>query len=280
MRPLASVFSIASAGKVALWVTILLWTWSRPAAAQDGGTPGRDSTREALEHAITVDEDPVAVAEAYFRLGALEEGDGAFERALIDFRACIAGAPTSGFARSARNRIAWIAARSEGEFAPLARLQRVRRDPELAGEPAAIESLAAEAEDFPPGRVRAEARMFVAEAWLARASKRVAVTALLRKVADDPSSDSMDATFARRHLVEVLLADGRLDEAADEVRTHHLEPRVVAEVRRLTRRRTLRRLAMAGLFAIGALAIVALVRTRRLAPFGAPRRRATVQGSG
>jgi tetratricopeptide (TPR) repeat protein len=211
---------------------------------------------------------PGPIEHAYFRLGALEEQEGAFERALADFRACGAESPTSSFSRSARNRIGWIGARSEGEFAPLARLHRVRRDPALVDEPAALEGLASEAEDFPPGRVRAEARMFVAEAWLARTNKRDAAIALLRAVADDPSSDSMDAALARRRFVQVLVADGRLDAAADEVRTHRVEPPLAADVRRLLRRRMLQRLALAGLLGLVAVAIAAaiaaVVRARRL----------------
>src|SRR5580658_6722828 len=128
----------------------------------------RDVAREALERATLADDDRVAVAEAYFRLGVLEEQDGAFERALAAQRACLAKAPTSGWARSARNRIAWISARSEGAFSPLARLERVRHDPVLASDPASIDALARDAETFPPGRVRAEARMFVVEAWQTR----------------------------------------------------------------------------------------------------------------
>jgi hypothetical protein len=222
--------------------------------------PRRDAAREALQRATLADDDRVAVAEAYFRLGVLEEQDRAFERALAAQRACLAEAPTSGWARSARNRIAWISARSEGAFVPLARLERVRRDPGLASDPASIDALAREAETFPPGRVRAEARMFVVETWQTRPGKQDDTIAELRKVIVDPSSDSMDAFFARHHFVEALLAAGRLDEAASEVRTHQFEPKIKVEVERLVRRRTLRWSAIAELVAAVGLAIVVVVR--------------------
>jgi tetratricopeptide (TPR) repeat protein len=235
--------------------------------------PRRDAAREALERATRADDDRIAVAEAYFRLGVLEEQDRAFERALAAQRACLAEAPTSGWARSARNRIGWISARSEGAFVPLAGLERVRHDPALAGDPASIDALAREAETFPPGRVRAEARMFVVEAWQTRPGKQEDTIAELRKVIVDPSSDSMDASFARRHLVEALVATGRLDEAASEVRTHQFEPKIKVEVERLVRRRTLRWSAIAEL--IGAVGVAVVVVMRALAV----RRRSNREGT-
>jgi hypothetical protein len=126
--------------------------------------PNRDGARRALERASTVDDDAMATSEAYFRLGVIDEEEGAFERALANQRSCMERAPYGSWARSARLRIGWISARSEGAFEPLARLQRVRGDPKLGGDRAAVEALARDADSFPPGRVRAEARMFAAEA--------------------------------------------------------------------------------------------------------------------
>ena len=230
-----------------------------------GHPPNRDAARAAFGRATSADDDPSAVAEAYFRLGVLEEEDGAFARALEDQRACMAKGAPGNFGRSARLRIGWISARSEGDFAPLERLQRVRRDPALPNDPAAIESLATDAESFPPGRVRAEARMFVAEAWLDRMKRRVDAIGELRKVADDRSSDSMDAAVAHRRLAEALLAEGRLDDAASEVESHPLDPMLGAQVHRLLRRRTLQRVAVAELALCCGLAAVVLAwkRARR-----------------
>jgi hypothetical protein len=287
--------------KVAIWMTFFLWACANFATAQDAGPleagigeagaaatdggivrtksqraldearaalaanpPRRDAAREALQRATVADDDRVAVGEAYFRLGVLEEEDGAFDRALAAQLACMTKVPTTSFARSARNRVIWIKARSEGDFLPLARLQRVRRNPAVSSDPAEIEALARDADGFPPGRVRAEARMFVAETWLKQTDKRDDAIAELRKVVEDPSSDAMDASFARQHLIEELLAAGRIDDAASEVRAHHFEPKVEEEVHRLVRHRTLRRAAIAELLVgVGFALLATMLRARR-----------------
>ena len=64
------------------------------AKAALGASPAdRDVARTAFAEAIAADDDPMAVAEAHFRLGVLEEEDGAFGRALADQNACRAKAP-------------------------------------------------------------------------------------------------------------------------------------------------------------------------------------------
>ena len=238
-------------------------------AALAAKPPNRNAARAALERTIGGDDDSVAVAEAYFRLGVLDEEDGDFASALVHQRACMAQGP-SNFARSARLRIGWIEARSEGNFAPLARLQRVRRDPALLNDGVAIESLATDAEAFPPGRVRAEARMFAASAWMNRMNRREDAIAELHKVADDPSSDSMDATLAHRHLLDTFLAEGRLEEAESEAKSHPIDPQLGLEVQRLVRRRSLRRAARVELVAFFGLAVVGLtaVRSRNGGSYG------------
>jgi hypothetical protein len=148
----------------------------------------------------------------------------------------------------------------------------------LASDPASIDALARDAETFPPGRVRAEARMFVVEAWQTRLGKQDDTIAELRKVVADPSSDSMDASFARHHLVEALLAAGRLDEAASEVRAHRFEPKIKLEVERLVRRRTFRWSAIAELVAAVGAAVVVVVRTLTLRARGARERVLRVLG--
>jgi hypothetical protein len=58
--------------------------------------------------------------------------------------------------RNAANRMQWLGVRPEGDFAPLARLHRFKRDAALAADPEAIVALARDTEAFPPGIVRAE----------------------------------------------------------------------------------------------------------------------------
>ncbi len=107
-------------------------------------------------------------AEMLFERAQAEEDRGDFAPALLHDRASIAAAPDSVWAQRAAARAAWLVARSEGDFEPLARLERVRRNPSLSADPGAVDALARDAEAFPPGQVRAEARVFVAEAYLGR----------------------------------------------------------------------------------------------------------------
>src|SRR5579884_2914119 len=151
--------------------------------------PRRDEARAALARATAAADDATAVAEAYFLLGKLDEDDMAFPRAMEDDRAAMKAAPNTRWAIRASDRIDWLRARSEGDFAPLARLERVRRDPAASSDPAAVDALAHDLESFPPGTVRVEARMLVAEAWLGRMHRPDAAVAQLRKVADDPKAD-------------------------------------------------------------------------------------------
>jgi hypothetical protein len=251
-------------------------------AALAKGPAGRNAARGAFGRAAAAGGAPATVAEAYLRLGVLDEGDAAPGPALAHYRACVDAATSSRWARTARSRIAWIDQRSEGDLLPLAALLRVRNAPERLHDPTAVDRLAVEAESFPAGLVRSETRMLVAEAWLKRAARRDDALGELRRIVADPSSGPADAVFAERDLVEALLADQRLDDAAGEVRAHRFDPKAEAEVQRLMRRRWLRRAAYAELLIALALVVVAAsVRARvsrrpsvRLgAPAGGPGRR-------
>jgi hypothetical protein len=167
----------------------------------------------------------------------------------------------------ASDRIDWLRARSEGDFAPLAALERVRRNPELAADSAAIEALAHQVEAFPPGMVRVEARMLVAEAWLGRMHRPDAAIPQLRAVSDDPAADPLTARLAERELVDVLVAGGRIDDAAAEARSHanRLDARFVRQISRLLLRRTLR---FAALGVLGGFAVLAGLGVARAARAG------------
>ena len=210
--------------------------------------PRRDAARSALERATAAADDQAAVSEAYFRLGALDEEDQAFAHAVTEYRQCIAAGPVSSGARWARNaasRTQWLSVRAEGDFAPLARLQRFERDPALAADPAALDALAHDAEAFPPGLVRAEARMLVATAWLGPLHRPRDAGDLFRRVATDPAAAGVNLRFAERGLVDALIANGEIDAASKEARAHaaQLDPELVTRLQRLQRRRTLLRLA-------------------------------------
>jgi type II secretory pathway pseudopilin PulG len=225
----------------------------------------RNAARATLARAVAARDDADAVAEAQFLLGRLDEDDAAFPSALGHYRDAIDAGPNTRWAQRASDRVDWLRARSEGDFAPLARLEHVRRDPALASDPAAIEALARDAESFPPGQVRVEARMLVAEAWLGRLHRPAEAVGELRSVCDDPHADALTSRLAARELVDAIVADGRLEDAVSEAhrRSNRLDPRFVRQIERLVVRRELRRVALVEVALFLALVGAAVVRARR-----------------
>jgi hypothetical protein len=149
--------------------------------------------------------------------------------------------------------------------ASLSNLDRIRSDPGVADDPREIDALAREAEGLAPGPLRTQARMIVAEAWRGRMQRPNDAVDELRKVTGDPSTDPVTGRLAERELVDALLADSKLDRAADEARanTARLDPPFVARVQRLARRQTWTLAAMADLTAYFALAFLAIAHTWR-----------------
>jgi hypothetical protein len=207
----------------------------------------------------------LASAEARFHAGESNEGRGAYPEALTEYRAVMDAAPGSRWAVRASDRIEWIRARSEGDFAPLRRLQQVRSDPDVASDPSAIDALARDAEAFPPGMVRVEARMLVAEAWLGRMHRAGDAIGELELVRDDPKTDPLTSRLAERELVDAYVGEGRIDDAVAEASKHssRLDPKFVRQVKRLVLRRAVQWFASVVLAAFGVFSIVALVRAGR-----------------
>lgn len=203
-----------------------------------------------------------ADAEAELRLGARAESEGDFARALEHYRTCLELGPSLRLARSARGRIMWIEERSEGNFVPLGTLARVRGDPGALADPAALAKLAVAVESFPPGLVRSELRLRVAEAWLRRDGGQAPAFAMLRALLADPRSGDSDRVLAERDLVTALLAALQLDAARAEVAAHPFDPPSTAEVERRVRRRSQVRGAGLGLLALLALGVGARARWR------------------
>lgn len=227
--------------------------------------PRRDEGRVALLAAITAADEPEAVAEAEFLLGRLDEEDGNYPQALLDDRASIDAARESRWAVRASDRIDWLRARSENGFGPLRRLESVRHDPALSSDPATLESLAHEADGFPPGMVRVEARLLVADAWLGRLHRTDDAIAILRLVAAETKIDPLTARMAERELVDALVSEGKIDEAIAEVtaRPSRFDPKFVRQVKRLRTRRTVTRVATGVLVLFVGFALTALVRAGR-----------------
>ena len=195
-------------------------------------------------------------------MGARDEAVGDYAGALEHYRACAEAATSGRLGRNARSRVAWIEERSPGGFAALAALARLRRAPSVLDDPAASAQLAAEAESFPPGLVRSEIRLRLAQAWLRQPSRRAQALAELRSIVSDPSAGQADTVLAEGALVEALLAAGELDAAQKEVQAHPFDPTATASVGRRLHRRSLRRTVEAGLIVLAASAAVALARRR------------------
>lgn len=208
------------------------------------------------------DDSAISAAETHFHAGEADEEHGAYPEALGDYRAAQQAAPESRWAVRAGERIEWLQNRSEGDFAPLRRLEQVRHDPEQASDPAAIDALARDAEGFPPGMVRVEARMLVAEAWLGRMGRPNDAIHELTLVRDDHKTDPLTSRLAERELVDAYVGQGRVDEAIAEATAHstRLDPKFVRQVKRLAVRRGVMRFATIVLVAFGVMSILALLR--------------------
>jgi hypothetical protein len=204
-------------------------------------------------------------AEALFTLAQWDERDFQFAQALARYEASYAKSPSNRYAQRAMNRISQLKAHSEGDFAPLARLERVRRDPVLSNDPSAIDALVRDAESFPPGLVRVEARMLVGEAYVGRMNRHAEGIAILRSVVDDPKSDPLTARQAARLLVDTMAQDGATDRAASTARDLRtkLDPAFVTSIERRVRRRTLHVAAIGDLIALATFVAVALALAKR-----------------
>jgi hypothetical protein len=211
--------------------------------------------------AFAVDE-PKSSGEAQFQVGARDEAAGDYARALEHYRASLTASGSGRLARNARKRIVWIEERSQGGFAPLAALGRLRHEPAVLEDPAASVRLAAEVESFPPGPVRSEIRLRLAQAWLRQPMRRAEALGELRRIVSDPSAGAADAVLAERALVEALLAAGQLDDARQEVLAHPFDAPSTANVARRFHLRSQRRTVEVGLIALAILTIAAVARMR------------------
>jgi hypothetical protein len=204
-------------------------------------------------------------AEALFEQAAADEAKLELASALAGYEASYVRSPSSRYAQRASTRAAYLRARSEGAFAPLVRLERLRRDPTSSNDGAAIDALARDLERFPDGLVRVEARMVVAEAYLGRLGRRPEGIAALKRALDEPRIDPLTAKHAARQLVEAQLADKDLTGARSEAhaRAALLEPTYVTKIDRLARRPTLRAIAIADIALVILLAAWAAIRAWR-----------------
>lgn len=107
-------------------------------------------------------------AAALDRAGSLAEREADPARALTSYRFLVASTPRTRWHRRAERRIAWIQARSEGGFAPLAALMEMQRLSRRELTIARLRGFERKVRLFPEGIVRRESRALLAEAWLRR----------------------------------------------------------------------------------------------------------------
>jgi hypothetical protein len=204
-------------------------------------------------------------ARSFFDRAEADDAARDFARALAEYDAAVAKDPSAPFVPKARARADTLRTHSEGSFAPLERLERVRRDPDLAENPRELEALARDANLFPPGLVRGEARLLVAEAYAGRLQRRTDAVPLLSSVVEDPAADPLLARLALRMLVDAHLAGDDLPAAEEDVAAHPMvaDPSVVAYVRRFVRRHRAHEGAELALASLALLTALSLVRARR-----------------
>ncbi|MBX3228149.1 MAG: hypothetical protein KIT84_27010 [Labilithrix sp.] len=219
--------------------------------------PLTDSARADAERGEEAGRAEPAPADAF---KDAEQGEAvlAYAHALARYEEAIRAAPASNVAARAEARVAYLRARSEGDFVPLATLEDARRQasPDL-------HALLVEAESFPEGLVRVEAWVFVADAH-ARSGRVEDAIPLWRRAARDPHADAPLARRALRSAVDAHLTRGEVEQAEVDL-TWYFDPDIAKDVRRLARRRTMHNASIFLVAAALAGTAVAVARSRRRA---------------
>jgi hypothetical protein len=183
------------------------------------------------------------------------------------YREAIAIDPSAPCTGAARARAENLALRAEGDFVPLAKVETFRRDPGKTGDRAAVEALERDASGFPPGRVRVEARLLVAEAWTHRLGEPERAIAAFEAAAADTSGEPLTRALALAELWALRRQRGEIREAlATMERDPGLNPALLAAVRRALRREQAGKAAMVllgSLAAIGAASVALLLKRAR-----------------
>ncbi len=237
---------------VALVVAVAIMCVAHRAGAQAGaGTDAAAATRER--------------ADEIFRQAERDDEALDFAHALARYEEARRVDPGSRHAARAEARAAALRTHAEGDFAPLAKLERVRRDPARSSDPRVVDELVTEAESFPPGLVRIEAWVTAAEAYAYRFGRPLDAEPLLERVLADPLADVVVARKAARDLVTLRVARGDLAGAETAVREAGLraDPQLARDVRRAVRRKSMHTAAIAVIVAMVLLAMRAAVTALR-----------------
>lgn len=221
------------------------------------------SPREQLERAAVYGS-PQTQAEAYYLLADADERDMHFASALAHYEASLAHLPSNRYAQRSEARASYLRSHAEGDFVPLTRLEQIRRDPNATADAAAMDRLAHDAETFPKGAVRNEARMVVAEAYFARLGRPGDAHAPLAAILAEDDADPLLRQQAAQRLVELDLAGGRFADAKSAAaRVAKEQPALLARVHRLERRHWLHFACISVVVAFALLAVVGTIRGRK-----------------
>ncbi|HEY1959622.1 MAG TPA: hypothetical protein VGH28_28630 [Polyangiaceae bacterium] len=209
-----------------------------------------------------------ATAERLYESAEREEKALDLKDALADYEASVAADPSNRYVLRANARAGWLRDRSEGDFAPLVRLERVRRQEGSQRDAAEVDALAGDLEKFPAGEVRVEARMFVAEAYATKLARPRDAERELDALLDEPraksTADGPIRSQAATRLADIAMA--RADVASAKgaaARVASIDPELVVRVAHWARRRILERVAVAALALFAILAGQAAARRLR-----------------
>ncbi|MCC6214594.1 MAG: hypothetical protein IT376_06980 [Polyangiaceae bacterium] len=151
-----------------------------------------------------------------------------FREALGAWREAASAEPGTRLGARARARAEYLAARQEGDFAPLVALEQMRRRPQGEVRAPLVEAFTEEVEAMPRGRVRVEARGVVAEAWLRSLKEpRRAVTAFEAWIAE-PGIESGEEKLAVLGLAQARAELGEYSASFELLREAGLDRLIVA----------------------------------------------------
>ncbi len=229
------------------------------ARIERGDLAGAEPT--ALE--LSRSDDPRVAGMAWFARASIAERRFDFATALEAYRTSVARDAGGPYAARALARTEYLAGHAEGDFAPLAALQRVRTSAAMASDATALATLARQVETFPPGPVRAEARLLLGQAYLGRMHRPDVAAPILRALAEDRAAAADLRHVAIELLTQLHEQRGDLDQALRDLRRLGGPERTVARVRQQLRRAAGFRIAWVLLGVVIAAGAVSVVRVAR-----------------
>jgi hypothetical protein len=144
------------------------------------------------------------------------EARAAPREALAAWHALVDGASTSRLARRGRERIAWLEARGEGNYAPLAALMAFLGTTPATRTAEVVGAFERTTDAMPAGRVRIESRIAVASEW-ARLGDLERARRQWQEALDDPELTPGEGTLVRESMARALVDLGHADAAMDEL---------------------------------------------------------------